>query len=63
MNLDYAQTREESTSIVYAVFRMYEDGHLKVRVIPPYESGDVAIAQFDLQGWKNSGKLLFAIDD
>jgi NADPH2:quinone reductase len=33
-NLDYVRTREELTSNVYAVFRMYHEGQLKVRVKP-----------------------------
>jgi NADPH2:quinone reductase len=61
ITLDYVRTREELTSIVYAVFRMYQDGQLKVRVNPPYALRDVAIAHMDLESRKTTGKLLLAI--
>jgi NADPH2:quinone reductase len=63
ITLDYVRTREELPSIVYAVFRMYQDGHLKVRVNPPYALSDVAIAHMDLESRKTTGKLLLAIRD
>jgi NADPH:quinone reductase len=62
-NLDYVRTREELTSTVYAVFKMYQDGHLKVRVNPPYALRDVAIAHMDLESRRTTGKLLLAIED
>lgn len=61
ITLDYVRTREELTSIVYAVFRMYQEGHLKVQVNPPYALKDVAMAHMDLEGRKTTGKLLLAI--
>jgi NADPH:quinone reductase len=62
-NLDYVRTREELTSIAYNVFRMYQEGHLKVRVNPPYVLKDVARAHMDLEGRKTTGKLLLTIGD
>ena len=61
MNIDYVRTRQELTSIVYAVFNMYQDGHLKVHVNRPYALTDVAIAHRDLESRKTSGKLLLTI--
>ena len=63
ITLDYVRTREELTSIVYAVFRMYQDGHLKVQVNPPYALSDVAVAHMDLESRKTTGKLLLVIGE
>ncbi len=60
-NLDYVRSREELTSNVYALFRMYQEGQLKVQVNPPYALGDVAVAHMDLESRKTTGKLLLAI--
>jgi NADPH2:quinone reductase len=62
-NLDYVRTREELTSNVYALFRMYQEGKLKVPVNPPYVLKDVARAHMDLESRKTTGKLLLAIGD
>jgi NADPH2:quinone reductase len=59
-NLDYVRSREELTSNVYAVFTMYQDGRLKVRVNPPYALRDVARAHMDLEGRKTTGKLVLS---
>lgn len=63
ITLDCARTREELRSIVYAVFRMYQDGDLKVQVNPPYALRDVAVAHMDLESRKTTGKLLLAIGE
>ena len=60
-NLDYVRSREELTSNVYALFRMYREGKLKVQVNPPYALSDVAVAHMDLESRKTAGKLLLAI--
>ncbi len=60
-NLDYVRTREELTTTVYAVFRMHQEGQLKVQVNPPYALRDVAKAHMDLESRKSTGKLLLAI--
>jgi NADPH:quinone reductase len=62
-NLDYVRTREELTSNVYALFKMYQEGQLKVQVNPPYALADVAKAHMDLESRKSTGKLLLAICD
>jgi NADPH:quinone reductase len=62
-NLDYVRSREELRSTVYAVFRMYQEGQLKVLVNPPYALKDVAKAHMDLESRKTTGKLLLAIGD
>ena len=62
-NLDYVRTREELTSNACAVFGMYQDGRLKVRVNPPYPLQDVARAHMDLESRKTDGKLILAIGD
>jgi NADPH:quinone reductase len=62
-NLDYVRTREELTSNVYALFKMYQGGKLKVQVNPPYALADVAKAHMDLESRKSTGKLLLAIGD
>ena len=63
ITLDYVRTREELTSNVYSVFKMYQDGKLKVQVNPSYALKDVAVAHMDLERRKTSGKLLLAIND
>lgn len=60
-NLDYVRTREDLTSNVYAVLRMYQEGRLKVRVNPPYALRDAAQAHMDLESRRTTGKLLLAI--
>jgi NADPH:quinone reductase len=50
-------------SNVYAVYRMYQEGQLKVRANPPYALRDVAIAHMDLESRKTTGKLLLAIGE
>jgi NADPH:quinone reductase len=60
---DYVRTREQLTSIVYAVFRMYLDGQIKVSVNPPYPLRDVARAHMDLESRKTTGKLILTIGD
>ena len=61
ITLDYVRTREELTSIVYSVFKMYQDDKLKVQVNPTYALKDVSVAHMDLESRKTSGKLLLAI--
>ena len=63
ITLDYVRTREELTSNVYSVCKMYQDGNLKVQVNPTYALKDVAVAHMDLESRKTSGKLLLAIGD
>ena len=58
---DYVRTREELTSHVYAVFRMYLEGRLQVRINPAYALKDVAVAHFDLESRKTTGKLVLTI--
>jgi NADPH:quinone reductase len=62
-NLDYVRTREELTSNVYSLFKMYQEGHLKVQLNPPYALKDVANAHMDLENRKTTGKLILAISD
>lgn len=62
-NLDYVPTRAELKSNAYAVFTMYREGRLKVRVNPPYALANVAQAHMDLESRKTIGKLLLAIGD
>ena len=62
-NLDYVRTREELTSNVYALFRMYQEGQLKVQVNPPYALKDVAKAHMDLERSEDNRKASFTIGD
>ena len=60
---DYVRTREQLTSMVYAVFRMYQDRQIKISVNPPYPLRDVARAHMDLESRKTTGKLILTIGD
>jgi NADPH2:quinone reductase len=61
--VDVVYDREQLTSIVYAVFRLFQDGRIKISVNPPYPLRDVARAHMDLESRKTTGKLVLAIRD
>ena len=62
-NLDYVRTREELTSNVYSLFKMYQESNLNVQLNPPYALKYVANTNMDLECRKTTGKLILAIGD
>ena len=61
ISLDYVRTHEELTAVTDAVFAMYQSGHLKVLVNPPYALKDARQAHMDLEGRGTTGKLVLSI--
>jgi NADPH2:quinone reductase len=58
---DYVPTREDLTTIMDAVFKMYLAKKLEVLIRPAYALKDAAEAHRDLESRKSTGKLVLSI--
>jgi NADPH:quinone reductase len=61
ISIDYVRTREELTSVTGAVFKMFQEGRLKLLITHAYPLEKARQAHEDLESRRTTGKLVLSI--